>query len=150
MESAEVREVLREADRAEAAPWTDYPPTPRWYPPAVGVWAALITLALTSLESEIRLPAVLALIAVELGFVRWYVRYRKGVMPTGPAPREFRHAIFAFVGGAAAVVLGAVVLATQVDAWVAAAFVLVVVPGVIAWYEHAYADAARRARERLS
>lgn len=149
MESDEVRRVLREADRAEAAPWTDYPPTPRWYPPAVGVWAALITLAFTELHDPVRLPAVLALIAVEIGFVRWYVRYRGGVMPTGPAPREFRGAILGYVAAAAVVVLGAGALAAAVAGWAGAAFALVTTTILIAWYERAYADAARRARERL-
>ncbi|MDF1602071.1 hypothetical protein [Nocardioides sp. YIM 152315] len=150
MESEDIRRTLREADRAEAAPWTDYPPTPRWYPAAVGVWAALITLAFTELDDPVRLPAVLALVAVELGFLRWYVRYRNGVMPTGRAPREFRRAILGFVAGAAIIVLGVGALVSAVDAWAGAAFALVVVPGAIAWYERAYADAARRARKRLS
>jgi hypothetical protein len=149
MESDEMREALREADRAEAAPWTDYPPTPRWYPPAVGVWAALVTLAVTEMDGRLGLPAVLALIAVELAFVRWYVRYRGGVMPTGRAPREFRRAIVWFVAGALVAVLGALVLVVTVDRWAGAAFALVAATATIAWYERAYADAARRTRERL-
>lgn len=150
MESNEIRQALRDADRAEAAPWTDYPPTPRWYPAATGIWAALVTLAFTELGKDARIPAVLALIAVELGFVRWYVRYRGGVMPSGRAPREFRHAILGFVAGAVVIVLAVVGLVAAVGGWAGAAFALVIVPVVIAWYERAYADAARRARERLS
>jgi hypothetical protein len=149
MESDEIRAALREADRAEAVPWTDYPPTPRWYPPAVGLWAALLTLAFAELD-DLRLPAVLALIAIELGFVRWYVRYRNGVMPTGPAPREFRGAIALFVAGAAVIVAGTAALATLLSPWAGAGLALVTTTALLAWYERAYADAARRARERLA
>jgi hypothetical protein len=152
MESDEIRAALRDADRAEAAPWTDYPPTPRWYPPAVGVWAALLTLVFTGFDDHhsLRLGAIMALIAVELGFVRWYVRYRNGVMPTGPAPREFRGAIVRFVAGAAVIVSGAAALAAVVAAWLAAGFALIATTVLLAWYERAYADAARRTRERLA
>ncbi len=149
MESNEIRDALRQADRAEAAPWTDYPPTPRWYPPAVGVWAALVTLAFTELEDGLRAVALLALIAAELGFLRWYVAYRGSVMPSGRPPREFRRSIALFVLGAVAVVGGATLLAA-VATWLAAAYALVVTTLLLSWYERAYADAARRARERLA
>ena len=47
MESNEsARDLLREADRAEAAPWVDFPPTPAWYPASVGIWGAALTLIL--------------------------------------------------------------------------------------------------------
>lgn len=36
MESDEARELLKVAERAEAAPYLDYPPTPWWYYPVVG------------------------------------------------------------------------------------------------------------------
>jgi hypothetical protein len=150
MESSEIRKALREADRAEAAPWTDYPPTPRWYPPAVGIWAALLTLAFTELDGGVQKVTLLGLVAAELGFLRWYVRHRNGVMPTGRPPREFRSAIARFVTAATGVVLGVAVLAATVGSWAAAAFALVATTPAIAWYERAYADAARRAHERLA
>lgn len=149
MESDEIRAALREADRAEAAPWTDYPPTPRWHPAAVGLWAALLTLAFAELD-DLRLPAVLALVAIELGFVRWYVRYRNGVMPTGSAPREFRGAIALFVTGAAVIVAGTAALVTLLSPWAGAGFALVATTILLTWYERAYADAAGRARARLA
>jgi len=150
MESDEIRRALQEADRAEASPWIDYPPTPRWYPVAVGVWAALITLAFTELDEPLRLPAVLLLIVLEGGFLGWYVRYRGGVMPTGPAPREFRRSIVLFVLGAVGILVGIALLASFVSPWLAAAFALVTTTVLIAWYERVYAEAARRARERLT
>jgi len=150
MESDEIRQALRDADRAEAAPWTDYPRTPRWYPPAVGAWAAVLTLAFTELDDGLRWLAIAGLIGSELTFVRWYVRQRKSVMPTGRPPREFRGAITGFVTGAAGVVLGAAALVTLVGSWAAAGFAFVATTAIIAWYERAYADAARRASERLA
>jgi hypothetical protein len=151
MESEEIRHALREADRAEAAPWTDYPPTPRWYPPATGAWAALLTLAVGGLDGRgARVAAVLALVALECCFVAWYVRYRGGVMPTGPAPREFRRAIAIFVGAVVLVVLGVVALASLIHVWAGAALALVAVTLVVGWYERAYATAAARSRRRLA
>ena len=151
MESDDIRDALRAADRAEAAPWTDYPPTPWWYPVGFGLWAAALTIAFTILDdTPAKVPAVLALIAVEIGFLRWYVRYRQGVMPTGPAPHEFRGPIALFVAGAALVVLGIAGLAAWIGPWVAAAFALVAATSLVSWYERAYGDAARRARDRLT
>lgn len=149
MESNEIERALREADRAEAAPWVDYPPTPRWYPPAVGVWAGLLTVAFTELEGSLRTAVLLGLVAAEFGFLRWYVRYRKSVMPTGRPPREFRTAIGLFVLGAIAVVGGTAAL-VQTSTWLGAAYTVVSATLIIAWYERAYADAARRTRERLA
>jgi hypothetical protein len=60
----QLRQSLRDADRAEAAPWADYPPSPRGYPPATGVWAALLS---------VWAGAALALVGVT-GVVAWYER----------------------------------------------------------------------------
>lgn len=149
MESEEIRETLREAERAEAAPWTDYPPTPRWYPPATGLWAGALTLVLGGLHDSTRSLAVLALLVVELVFIRWYTRYRGGVWPTDRPPREFRPALAWLLAGLAVIVAGALGLAT-INVWAAVALVTVAVTLLVARYEQAYADAARRARERLA
>jgi hypothetical protein len=148
MESNEIRDALRAADRAEAAPWIDYPPTPRWYPVATGVWAASLVLAFQIDQSFLRAMVVLALVGVELAFLGWYRRYR-GTMPKGTAPKEFRSAInlFALIN----VLTAAVVVATSLAGlpWLGALIALVAVTANFTWYERAYADAARRARERL-
>lgn len=150
MESDEIRRALREADRAEAAPWTDYPPTPRWYPPATGAWAAGLTFALGGLDGGARGAAVLVLLAVECCFLAWYLRYRGGAMPTGWAPREFRRAITTFLGTLALIVLAVSGLTLLAGAWAGAALALVAVTVLVTWYERAFADAARRTRERLT
>ena len=149
MESDEIRQVLHEAERAEAAPWTDYPPTPRWYPPATGLWATLLTAVFGGLDGSTRSLFVLALVAVELVFIRWYTRYRGGMWPTGRPPREFRPAIAWFLLGLAVITGAALALAT-VSLVAAVVLVAVAVTLLVARYEQAYADAARRARERLA
>jgi hypothetical protein len=151
VESDEVREVLGARDRSRVMRWTDYPPTPRWYPVAFGVWAAALTVAFTVLDdTDLKVPAVLALIAVEIGFLRWYVRYRGGAMPTGAAPRELRGPIALFVAAAVAVLVGVAALTAWVSPWAAAVFALVASAAAVAWYERAYAVAAGRARDRLA
>lgn len=148
MESDEVRAALHEADRAEAAPWVDYPPTPAWYPVASGSWAAALVLVVGELDGVVFAFFMAGLVAIELGFLAWYRRYR-GTMPSGPAPQEFRTIIVVFAT-ASVVTAGAVlVLSLAVSPWLGAPLALVAFTSLFAWYERAYADAARRARERL-
>lgn len=149
MESNEIRQALREAARAEAAPWTDYPPTPRWYPPATGLWAAGLAATFGGLDHATRSLAILALVILEAAFIGWYTRYRGGMWPTGRPPQEFRPAIAWFLS-ALAVITAATFALAQVHLWAAVALVAVAVTIVVARYEHVYAAAARRARERLS
>jgi hypothetical protein len=41
MESTPPSEQLRAAERGEAASYVRFPPTPWWYSPVVGAWAAV-------------------------------------------------------------------------------------------------------------
>lgn len=148
-ERGELAAELRQADRAAAAPWIDYPATPAWYPVATGLWAALfcLTMAIPD-ESPKRALALLALVLIELAFVAWY-RRRRGTWPRGRAPEEISKVMRAFVLGALAV-LGVVGLTLWLAApWVAAIVAFVVVTPSVAWYERVYAAAAARARTRL-
>jgi hypothetical protein len=150
MESnADVARALRQADRAAAAPYIDYPPTPGWYPGATGLWAAAFCLAMAIPDdSPLRAVVMVALVAVEIGFLAWYRRYR-GTWPRGRAPQEIRRVMRSFVVGAV-VVIGVVGLVLWVaPAWVAAIVAVVVVTPAVTWYERAYAAAADRARARL-
>ncbi|MXG88470.1 hypothetical protein [Nocardioides flavescens] len=144
----DARELLREADRAEAAPWVDFPPTPGWYPPAVGAWGAAMVLALGLLDGPVGAVVVVALALVEVAFIRWYRHYR-GTMPTGAVPREMRPAMLAFMAAVLVIVVGAGALTMTGHAWLAAALVLVVGTAVVWWYERAYAAGAARVRARL-
>ena len=145
----DLTEVLRRADRAAAAPYIDYPPTPRWYPPATGLWSALFCVAMTFPgDSPLRSLSMLALVAVEVTFLVWY-RRRRGTWPRGLGPEEIRKAMAAFVVGAV-VVFGIVgVTLWLATPWVAAVVAFVVVTSAVAWYERVYAAAADRAGVRL-
>lgn len=150
MESeSDVARALRTADRAAAAPYIDYPPTPKWYPPATGLWAGAFCLATGIPDgSPLRALALLALVAVELAFIAWYRRYR-GTWPRGRAPEEIRTVLVAFVVGAAVVIAVLALTLWAAPVWVAAIVAVAVVTPVVAWYENAYAAAATRARTRL-
>lgn len=141
--------ALRQAERAAAAPYIDYPPTPRWYPPATGLWAAAFCLATAiPAESALRTVALALLVAVELIFMAWY-RRKRGVWPRGRAPEEVQKVLLAFVVGAA-VVIGIIAMILWLAApWVAAIVAFLVVTPALVLYERVYAAAAARARARL-
>ena len=150
MESDDVlREAAGAADRAEAAPWTEYPPTPAWYPASVGVWSALLVLAFGLPDVVWRVVALLALVAVEGAFIGWYRHYR-GVLPSGAPPAEFTRPM-AWMLGALVVAVGVVIaLALLVAPWAGAIAALVLITAVVWRYEQRYAEAARRVRQRLA
>lgn len=145
----EVTEAIRQADRAAAAPYVDYPATPGWYPPATGVWAAAFCAAMAiPSDNPLRALALVALVAVELAFIAWYRHYR-GSWPRGRAPEEVRRVMTGFVVGAV-LVIGLVGLTMWLTTpWIAAAVAFVVVTPAVYWYERAYASAAARTRARL-
>ena len=47
-------EQLRQVERAQTAPWVDYPPTPNWYYPAVGLWLGAMCVAAVKVFSDNR------------------------------------------------------------------------------------------------
>ncbi|QRY63358.1 hypothetical protein JVX90_03750 [Gordonia sp. PDNC005] len=143
------RDALREAERAAAAPFVDYPPTPPWYSPAVGAWfTCLAAIVWYRPDTKFAIPAMIVLIALVGAFVAWHTRVR-GTMPTlTGAPRELRGPMLAYAAGV--VVIAAVVI--PLGMWEPLAGVLatfVLVTAGIAAYEAAYARAARAVRERL-
>jgi hypothetical protein len=146
------RQDLAAAERAAAAPYVDYPPTPAWYPAAVGAWAAALVGALTLLDRHpvLRGVVLVSLVAVEGGFFAWYRSYR-GTMPSlRHAPteisREFRWYSLGLVV-VVALVAGTALLVSQVAA-VVLTFLLVTAGA--ASYERRYARAAEATRARLS
>ena len=139
---------LRETARAEAAPWTDFPPTPAWYPPGCGAWSAGLVLAVTVLDGLAQLAAAVVLAAVAFAWGRWYRGYR-GTMPRGrDVPERFRPAARRFVVLNVLVVLVVALLAPW-SPWLGALAALVGITVVFAWYEKAYAEAARLTRADL-
>ncbi|MFF5446341.1 hypothetical protein [Streptomyces sp. NPDC012888] len=144
------RRALAVAERGAAAPWIDYPPTPRWYCPGAGAWAAALVLALVELRGWWLLLALGALAAVEWAFLLWYRRLRAAWPRTDRAPAEFRPAIRTLLLGGAALTAAVVLLAVSVGSAVAVPLTFAGVTAGLAWYEKAYARAAARTRERVA
>ena len=150
--SPDHRQDLAAAERAAAAPYVDYPPTPTWYPSAVGAWSAALLAALTLLDRHpvLRVVALVSLVAVEGAFFAWYRGYR-GTMPTlrhAPAEinEEFRRywlGLLVIVG----LIAGTALFVSQVAA-VGLTFLLV--SAGAAAYERRYARAAEATRARLA
>lgn len=83
----EVRAQLRAAERAEAAPYVDYPQDPRWTAPAFGVLASLLVLT-ANLHNNPALSSTLSMLVMlcVLGYALWQ-RRRRGTQPSGKPPR---------------------------------------------------------------
>lgn len=143
-------------ERAEAAPYLDYPATPWWYAPAVGLWvAALVGASWWAIVGEpaLFIGAVAVLLVVEGIFLGWMQR-RHGAFPfplpgRGNPPREIVALWRGFGIGVAVIVLLVGLAWWQVGIPLAAAMAFVLVAGGVALYERRYARAVVRARERL-
>ncbi|MBM7366912.1 hypothetical protein [Gordonia hydrophobica] len=147
----DLRALLRIAERAAAAPFIDYPPTPAWYAPAVGAWAATLA-GVVAYRPEPLIAIVIFVFLLGLlgGFVGWYGRLR-GTQPTiTDAPPEFRRIFRHYLMGV--IVLGVIVIPLILFAppLAAIATTFVLVTGGIALYERAYARAAAATRLRLA
>ncbi|MQW76062.1 hypothetical protein GHK92_09260 [Nocardioides sp. dk4132] len=147
-----LREAHRAAERAEAAPYIDYPPTPAWYPPAMGAWATAYTLLLTLWEDHgwWLVLGMIGLAALTGLFLGWYSHHHGAVPNLRHAPREFRSAFACY-----AVVVVSIVGSIALSWWLVGpalaapvAFVATVVGLVV--YERAFASSARRTRQRLA
>lgn len=149
MESNEYADLQRTAERAEAAPWVEFPPTPLWFPPAAGAWAAAMTWCLADLDGFVSLLVIAALVVTEVGFLAWYRRYR-GTMPSGLPPAEMRGAAATYTVVLVVLVPVLIGLSHLFATWVPVLVAFVVVTWLQAWYERAYATGADRARARLS
>ena len=145
----DLHESLRTADRAAAAPWVDYPPTPWWYFPAAGCWFAAMAAVVGGVGDNHVVDVIVLVIALVAygACIGWYRRYR-GVMPHGKPPREFWPAIGWYLVGAAAFFV-VVWFALQASIVLGTVLAFVLATGGLAAYEVAYARAANRTRSRL-
>lgn len=146
------REARRIAERAEAAPYVDYPPTPWWYAPVVGLWSAalLLNLSLAGSHTAIAVPAILILVTLEGAAIGWYFR-RYGAVPSmRRPPAEFRRALAGYAVGCLAVVALVALAWHTTGPPVAALLAGVLVTIGLLVYERSYAAAARRTRDRLA
>jgi hypothetical protein len=146
------QEALAAAERATASVWTDYPPTPAWYYPAVGAWGAVLVYAISGVDSSaVQVPVILGLTALGGGFMGWYQRYRGAMPKLTSAPPEFRRAILAFFAVYAVLIAAVVVVGFALDLPLAAAAgTFVVATAGLYVYEKAYESAARRTKDRLA
>jgi hypothetical protein len=143
-----VREQLDEIERGELVSWVVYPPTPAWWAPFFGVWAAVLTVAIGLLEGLVLALVQLVMVSMMLVVIAWD-RRRRGTYPSGLPPRELSGTMLRLLLGAAAVAGLTWLVAVLVGVWIAAAVAGLASWGLVAWYEHAYAAVASRVRERL-
>lgn len=154
MESDEVRELLEVAERAEAAPYIDYPTTPWWYPPVVGAWVAAMIGTFTWWRENIGLfvGSMVVLVIVEVVFLGWMTR-RHGAFPMpgkGTPPAEIRSAWNSYFA-ALPPIAGLIGLSWWLGGVpIAAAVAFVVVTAGLVIYERRYAKAACVVRARLT
>lgn len=146
------RAFLTDAERAAAAPYIDYPPTPKWYPPAVGAWAAAMVLALSALSDHpaVAGPILLVLVAGEGAFFAWYRRYRQTMPRLHGAPPEINGAFRRYAVGVIIVVAVCVAAFVLAGPILTAGVGFVTVTVGLALYERHYAAASDAAQRRLS
>jgi len=153
MESTPPSEQLRAAERGEAAPYVRFPPTPWWYSPVVGAWAAAFvgTFAWWRVNAVLFVTSLVVLIVLEGLFIGWLKR-RHGALPRpgyGRPPAEIASVWRGYAAGFV-VVIAAIAVAWWLGGVAAgAAVAFVTVTAGLAVYERRYAVAAARVRERL-
>jgi hypothetical protein len=146
------RQLLAEAERAGAAPYVDYPPTPAWFAPVVGAWAAAMVLTIGAMGDRplVAVPVLIVLIALEGGFFAWYRRYRRTNPSLTNAPPEIAVAMRRYAVGVVVVLAACVVAYVVAGPVLAAGVAFVTVTIGLVLYERQYAEAAAATRERLS
>jgi hypothetical protein len=152
MESyTEARSALAVAERAGAAPYIDYPPTPKWYAPAVGAWLAAMVLTChgASDRPAIFIPLLLVLVAFEGAFFRWYRRRWRTWPAMKGAPKEIGAAYRRYYACVAVVFAAGVAVYALVSPYTAAALAFVVTTVGLTLYERDYERAAAATRRRL-
>jgi hypothetical protein len=148
------REQLALVERAEAAPYLNYPPTPWWYPPVAGLWAAgmIGTFGWWRGNAGLFIGSLAVLLALEAAFLVW-MRRRHGAFPMpgrGTPPAEIA-AVWRGYFGCLPVIAAVVALVWwRIGIPAAAPVAFVLVTAGLAVYEQRYARAASRARERLA
>ncbi len=153
MESnSEAREDLHLIERAEVSPYVDYPPTPAWYPSAVGLFAGALVCAIALLlrTTWIGALAVIGLLVIEGAFLGWYQRYHGALPSLRNPPAEFRPLLWRFAVGYTAILLIVVALWFFAGWWAAAIGAALMTTAGVAVYERAYAATAARTKARLA
>ena len=150
----EVRRALLVAERAAAAPYIDYPPSPAWFAPVTGLWFAALVGVFTWWRESVAVFVVGLglLLALEAGYLTW-MRQRHGALPmpgTGTPPAEIGRVWRGYFAGCGVVLALVALVWWQVGVLPAAATTFVLVTSGLVWYERAYVAAAGVVRERLA
>lgn len=103
MESDDVREHLRHAERGEAAAWLTYSTHEWWQPLLFGAWAGAFVLGQSLAGGTSRLLS-LVLALLPLLYILWD-RRRRPVYPIGSMPREMRRSTWV-LAALSAVIIG--------------------------------------------
>ena len=153
MESTTPSEQLRAVEQGQAAPYISFPPTPWWYFPAIGAWAAAFVGAFSwwRVNGALFASSIALLITLEVLFIGWMKR-RHGALPMpghGRPPAEIASVWRGYLAGLVVVVAAIAVAWWLGGAAVGAGVAFVTVTAGVAVYERRYAAAAARVRARL-
>lgn len=154
MES-DAHETMAELERAEAAPYIDYRPTPWWVAPYFGLYFVGLVLAFAWTSDAYRPVyfAILAVLLVSLFVVVRHIKRRNGALPfpgRGTPPPEiarvYRLYFWSLIPVAAVLLLSFFLLPVPVSAVIA----FVTVTAGVVLYDRVYERAAVVVRERLA
>ncbi|MDT9595212.1 hypothetical protein RDV89_19145 [Nocardioides zeae] len=161
MESDDIRDQLRQIERAEASPYVDQRRSPWWFAPGFAAWfgamAAVQSFHWSGLSSSsmwtalLMLAVVLPLAALLGAYMSWHQSYH-GAWPRtfGPKPPEIRRVYWYYSIGFLLGAAGLVALAFVVPWWVTGlATTAVAYVGLLA-YERVYERAADAVKARLA
>lgn len=149
---------MRLIERAEAAPFVDYRPVPKWVFFAAGLWAA-IPVGMLWLNSTadfggktlLLVAGDVVLFAGLLGSIAWARRYYgvRQPKPWSKRPREIWRAYIGYLAGIASVIV-LIWLAWLAAGWLTAMVAAVLTGGFGSWgYARAYDSQAAKVRARL-
>lgn len=156
MESNEIREQLRLAERAAAAPYIDYPKDPWWQFLLLSLVLPIFALLLNTLvNGSTTMRSLLALQSLAITGITLAVvlsqRKRRGALPSGgKAPAELRRVFRWYFVGASALTLAVSALALTTPLYVSMPVAWALSLFGIAWFGMAHERAAVRIRERLA
>lgn len=155
MESNEIRDELREAERAAAAPFVEVPRYQWWHTALLSLVGPLFALVTSQVLRALDGGGTLAFIpgfAITLItlFVVLDQRRRSGATPKGKAPAELRIVFRWYYIGAAIVLVSVAILALTTSPWASLPVSYAVCLGGLLWFGTAYQRAAARVQARLA
>ncbi len=145
-----IEHQLADAERLGTVAWTEYPPTPLWFFPAVGAWFAFFMLCMLNMwDNAVWIAPMIGAVVLEGAFIGWMTK-RRGVFPRlSTMPAEFAPAARWYAVGVAVVVGVGFALMYFVSMLLGAAVVFTLSTAGLYWYEQGYERAAAATRARV-